>query len=206
MADLMDLIQSQVSDGLVDQLTKQLGGAEKSQTQTAVNTAMTTLLGALSRNASKPEGASALASALDRDHDGSILDDLTGFLGGSNSSSNASMLNGAGILNHVLGGKQNGAIDMIAKVSGLDKSKTGQLMVTLAPMIMGMLGKVKKERNLDQNGLSDFLKTSTSEVVKKQPQSRGLLESILDKDGDGSIMDDVAQSGFRALLGRLFKR
>jgi hypothetical protein len=206
MADLMDLIQSQVSDGLVDQLTKQLGGAEKTQTKTAVDTAMTTLLGALSKNAAKPEGASALASALDRDHDGSILDDLAGFLGGSGSSSNASMLNGAGILQHVLGGKQNGAIDMIAKVSGLDKSKTGQLMITLAPMIMGMLGKVKKERNLDQNGLSDFLRTSTSEVVKKQPQSRGLLESILDKDGDGSIMDDVAQSGFKALLGRLFKR
>lgn len=206
MADLMDLIKSQVSEGMIDQLMGQLGGADKSQTKTAVNTAMTTLIGALSRNASNPQGASALASALDRDHDGSILDDVAGFLGGSLSSNNSSMLNGAGILNHVLGGKQNGAIDMIAKVSGLDKSKTGQLLITMAPIIMGMLGKVKKENNLDQSSLSKLLKGTTTQVVKQQPQSRNLLESILDRDGDGSYMDDIAQTGIKALFSRFFKK
>lgn len=206
MADLMDLIKSQVSDGMIDQLMGQLGGVDKSQTKTAVNSAMTTLIGALSRNASNPQGANALASALDRDHDGSILNDLAGFLGGSPAVSNTSMLNGAGILNHVLGGKQNGAIDMIAKASGLDKSQTGQLLITLAPIIMGMLGKVKKENNLNQGSLSDLLRGTTKQVVKQQPQNRSLLESILDRDGDGSYMDDVAQTGIKALFSRFFKK
>ena len=32
-----------------------------------------------------------------------------------------------------------------------------------------------------------------------------IFEKILDRDGDGSIMDDIAQIGFKS-LGNLFKR
>jgi hypothetical protein len=206
----MDLLQGQLSGGMVDQLSQALGGAEKEKTAKAASGITSILMGALAKNASSPEGASALSNALDRDHDGSILNDVMGMVTGANRNAGAGgidlnrMLNGAGILSHVLGGKQSGAIDMISKMSGLDSSKTGSLMTMLAPVIMGALGKAKRENNLDSSGISDLL-TGT---VKKNADSNPLLSlatKFLDQDGDGSIMDDLAGMGMK-MLGGLFGR
>ena len=72
------------------------------------------LLAALNRNASNPAGAAALHGALERDHDGSILDNLGGFLG------NAQAGPGAGILKHVLGERQESTAQAVGAASGLD--------------------------------------------------------------------------------------
>lgn len=200
----MDLLQGQLTEGLVDQLSQQLGGADKQQTASAASGIFSTLVSAMSRNAASQEGADALASALDRDHDGSLLDNLTGFLGGGQQQAPARTTNGAGILKHVLGGKQSGAIDMISKMSGLDSGKTGNLMATLAPMVMGMLGKTKKEQGLDASGLTSIL-TGAVQGASQGNQEMGLIGKFLDQDGDGSIMDDIAGMGMN-LLGKFLKR
>lgn len=206
--DIMDLLQGQLSSGMIDQLSQSLGGVEKEKTAKAATGITSILMGALAKNASSPEGASSLASALDRDHDGSILNDAVGMVTGANRNVGSSgldlnrMLNGSGILNHVLGEKQSGAIDMISKMSGLDSSKTGSLMTMLAPVIMGALGKTKRENNLNSDGLSSVL----SGTVKKHADSNPMLSmatKFLDADGDGSIMDDIAGMGMK-MLGGLF--
>ena len=145
MANLMDLLQGQLTEGLVDQLSQQLGGADKQQTASAASGILSTLMSAMAKNAATPEGASSLANALDSDHDGSILDNIGDILGGATQPQNTKTTNGAGILKHVLGGKQAGAIEMISKMSGLDSGNTGNLMSMMAPIVMGMLGKQKKE-------------------------------------------------------------
>ncbi len=201
MSNLMELLQGQLSDELLDQLGQQIGSTDRQQTATAANGVFSTLIAALNKNASGG-GVSALSSALDRDHDGSILDDLAGMLTGTNQQAqqNTSMLNGAGILKHVLGGSQNNIVEMIARMSGLNNSGTGKLMVMLAPMVMGMLGKQKRQNQLDDNGLSDML----SRTVKSQPTKQAeqnLLTRLLDQDGDGSVIDDVA-----GMLGKFLRR
>lgn len=201
---LMDLVQDQLSDGLIDQLSQQLGGVDKTQTASAVSGIMATLMGALAKNASTVEGASALNNALERDHDGSILDDLTSVLTGNRQVANERTLNGDGILSHILGNKQNSAIDMISKISGLDSSKTGSLMSMLAPVIMGTLGKAKKQQGLDLAGLISML-SGTVSAQKEQNPTMGLITKFLDSDGDGSIMDDLAGIGMK-FLGGLFKK
>ena len=203
--DLTSLIQSQVSEGLIDQLSNQLGGVDKETTSAATSSILTTLLGAMARNASTPDGASALNNALENDHDGSILDDVMGMVTGQRSIDNERAVNGAGILNHVLGNRQGGAIDMISKMSGLDASKTGSLMTTLAPLVMGMLGKTKREQGLDQGGLTDLLTGFTKQQQGSNP-TMSLITGFLDADGDGSIIDDVAGMLGKGLLGGLFKR
>lgn len=214
--DLMDLLQGQLSTGMIDQLSQSLGGAEKEQTAKAASGITSVLMSALAKNAASPEGASALSNALERDHDGSILNDVIGMVtGGGAQSRSASppasggidigrMLNGSGILKHVLGGKQGGAVDMISKMSGLDSGKTGNLMAMLAPMIMGALGKAKKENNLDTSGLSSLLTGTVNKASNDNPII-GLATKFLDQDGDGSIMDDVAGIGLK-MLGGLFGR
>lgn len=207
MANLIDLLQGQLSEGLVEQFANQLGGADKQQTADATSGIISMITSALAKNAATPEGAGALASALDRDHDGSILDDLMGYATGSMQQKpevNSSALNGAGILKHILGGKQSNAIDVISKMSGLQSDKTGNLMAMLAPIVLGMLGKQKRQNNLDQGGLSDILsKTIQSESSKRN--ELGFIGKFLDQDGDGSVMDDLAGMGMK-MFGKFLRR
>jgi len=204
MANLIDLLQGQLSEGLLDQLSNQLGGTDKEQTQDAASGIISAMVSALAKNASTPNGADALANALERDHDGSILDDIMGYAGGSAAKPEYTqdrMTNGAGILKHVLGAKQGNMIEMISKMSGLANGQTGNLMTMLAPIVMGMLGKQKRQQNLDQGGLADILSRSVQSQSNKR-QEMGFIGKLLDQDGDGSIMDDLANLGMKFLRRR----
>ena len=200
----MDLLQGQLSEGVISQLSNQLGGADKQQTATAASGILSTLMGGLAKNAASPEGASSLANALDRDHDGSVLDDLMGMLSGQTQPQNAKATNGAGILNHILGERQGNAVSMISQMSGLDQGKTGNLMMMLAPMVMSALGKTKREQGLDVGNLASLLSGTVSNRKQADP-TMGLITQFLDSDGDGDIKDDVARMGMK-FLGGLFKR
>lgn len=199
--NITDLLQGPMGDILLSQVSNQLGVDNKDQAKTAVTGTVITLMNALAKNAAQPEGANALLSALNKDHDGSILNDLAGFLSGKASVQNPSTLNGAGILKHILGGKQETAVETISKQSGLDTAKVAKLMITLAPIVLGMLGKAKAQAGNNQAGLLDFLKNSTQTVNKQNPNA-GIFTKMLDKDGDGSVMDDLAGMGIKALFNK----
>ena len=116
----------------------------------------------------------------------------------------STMINGAGILKHILGGKQSNAIDVISQMSGLQSDKTGNLMAMLAPIVLGMLGKQKRQNNLDQGGLSEILnQTIQSESSKRK--ELGMIGKFLDQDGDGSVMDDLANMGMK-IFGNFLKK
>lgn len=211
MANLMDMLQSQLTDSMIDQLSKNIGGADRNATKTAASGILSTIISGLAKNAAKPGGAESLAGALDRDHDGSLLDKMSDLLGAANSSSPAtapsgleSALNGAGILKHILGGKQSGAVDIISKMSGLQSGQAGNLMEMLAPMVMGTLGRQKKQNNLNPTDLTDLL-SGTVKSASNQRQEMGLIGKFLDQDGDGSIMDDLAGMGLK-MFGNMFKK
>lgn len=202
MDNLIELLQDKLSGQAMDQLTRNIGAESRDQTEAATNGIVSTLVAALSKNAANEEGGSALLSALDRDHDGSIFDNLSGFLGGQQVSANNKALNGAGILQHVLGSKQSNVTEMVSKMSGLDSHKISQLMVTLAPIVMGALGKAKaKQEQPTQSGIFDLLSKSVRSEANKSTESN-LLTRILDADNDGSIMDDIANFGIKAFLRR----
>jgi hypothetical protein len=79
--DLIEILQSQLSDDMLGQISQQIG-ADKEQTAVAANGVFATLVGGLANNASSESGLASLGAALDRDHDGSMLDDLMGMVGG----------------------------------------------------------------------------------------------------------------------------
>ena len=204
MANLMDMLQGQLTPQLLGYLSKSIGGEDQEKTATAANGIFSVLLNAMTRNAGSADGIGGLLGALDRDHDGSILDDAVGLLSGMKAPGNSNMLNSAGMLKHILGGKQGNVVSNISKVSGLDAMDVGSLMMKLAPVVMGVLGKQKKSSGLDASGLFDLLSGSTKQQVQQNPQA-SIFEKILDRDGDGSIMDDVASIGLKT-LGGLFRR
>ncbi len=202
----MDILEDQLSnDQLMDRLSGQLG-ADKEQTEAAAEGIISTLTGALARNASSQEGANNLANALERDHDGSILDDVSEMLLGNKTPNSEKALDGSGILSHLLGDKQSNAVDMISRMSGLESSKTGSLMSMLAPMVMGALGKTKREQGLNTSGIFDMLTGAFSQQKQKgNNTAMGMISRFIDQDGDGSIVDEVAGMGMK-LLGGFFRK
>lgn len=206
-ANLMNLLQGSLSEGMIDQLSQQIGGADKQKTAAAASGIVNTLMGALAKNAESTEGAQSLNNALEQDHDGSILNDVIGMLSGQQAQAqNPSMLNGSGILKHVLGNKQGGAVQMISQLSGLDSDKTGSLMTMLAPVVMGALGKTKREQGLDMAGIASLLSgTVSAERANTNNPAIDMAMKFLDSDGDGSVVDDVASIGMK-MLGGLFGR
>lgn len=206
MTDLLQILQSQLDDKAIQQLTQRIGGNDPDQTEVAVNGIIGTMVNALAKNASTPQGADSLFGALNSGHDGSALDNILGLFG----SNDANPMNGLGILSHVLGGNISSVINMVSQMSGLDKSKSGNLLLTLAPVVLGALGKAKTQNNIQQpQGVLDMLmngaKSANERVVKHQPSNQSIFSRILDQDGDGNVMDDIAGMGAKHLLKGLFK-
>ncbi|MBK7522660.1 MAG: DUF937 domain-containing protein [Saprospiraceae bacterium] len=205
--NIEDLLQGPLKNVILDNITSQLGVNDTNKASSALDTTINVLMNAMAKNASSPDGAGSLVNAVTKDHDGSILDNITDYFSGQFQPQNPSAINGKGILDHLLGGKQETAASTIGKETGMDAGQIMKMMAMVAPILMGVLGKANQntQNAPSGGGLIDMLLNSTKKINSQSNQG-GLLSQILDKDGDGSIMDDVAGMGFKALLGRLFKR
>ncbi|MBP6399012.1 MAG: DUF937 domain-containing protein [Saprospiraceae bacterium] len=203
--DILQMLQGQLGEGMIEQLAGQIG-ADKDQTAAAANGVFSALLSGINKNVADPQGAQSFMSALERDHDGSILDNIGDLIMGSASAPSTPTTNGAGILNHVLGNNQGGIADAIGKMSGMDSGKVTQLLITLAPMVLGMLGKMRNNEQVNSGGGLIDLIGKTVQGSTEQQSSGSIFTRLLDRDGDGSVMDDLLQMGSQSLLGGLFKK
>ena len=183
-------------NAITQMITQQLGGSAVSTiaqrfgiSETAANTAVQIgvplIMAALARNASQPQGAESLHEAINNDHDGSILDNVMGYLG------NPQSQNGAGILGHVFGNQRPAIDSNLAQATGMDQNSAGGLLETLAPLVMGSLGKAQQQNELDPSGLSNLLNSQQQEAQANAPDVMSMLGSMLDQNKDGSSMDDL---------------
>jgi hypothetical protein len=191
---LLEMIQQRLGSPAVDQISRKLG-ADPGTTGNAIDAALPLLLTAVARNAGQRQQAESLNTAVSEDHDGSILDDVPGYLNRADSGP------GAGILRHVLGARQQTVQSGLSQATGLDAGKIGQLLIMLAPLVMGALGRAKREKQLDTNGLSTLLTGEQERLKESAPGVMGALSRFLDRDNDGSVMDDVG-----GMIGKAFGR
>lgn len=196
MSSIFDELMGQLQEGGISQISQALGANEQQVTQAAMG-ALPALLSGLAKNSASPDGASALASALDRNHDGSVLDNLAGFLGQGGTS------DGTAILGHVLGNRTVGIEQAVSQGSGLDMATVSKLMAMLAPLVMGALGKTKRQQRLDPADLGGLLGREQQQARQKAPEAMDMFTKMLDQDGDGSISDELISMG-GSLLGGLF--
>lgn len=209
MAGILDLLNSDLGKSIISGVSGSTG-TDQNKTSSVLTMALPVLMKAMERNAATPEGAQGLMGALSGKHDGSILDNLSGLFGGG--VDEEVKTDGSKILNHVLGQKQQGVEQVISQKSGLDAVSVGNILKVAAPLLMGVLGKQAKQNNVSsQNDLGGLLGGMLGGNETKNEQS--FLEQILDADGDGSVIDDVAgmvlgggnkKGGLGGLLGGLF--
>ncbi|MFS4483131.1 DUF937 domain-containing protein [Hyunsoonleella sp. 2307UL5-6] len=210
MSGILDLLNSDLGKTIISGVSGSTG-TDQNKTSSVLTMALPVLMKAMQRNAAaSPQGAEGLMNALNNKHDGSILDNLGGLFGGGVDENVKN--DGDKILGHVLGQKRQGVEQVLGQKSGLDAGSVGNILKVAAPILMGVLGKQTRQNNVSSsNGIGDLLGGLLGGNSAKQEQS--FLESILDADGDGSIVDDVAgmvlggsksKGGLGGLLGGLF--
>jgi hypothetical protein len=197
MASMIDSIIGQLGGDMMGSISKQTG-VPSNVIQSAIPAVVALLTGALANNASKKQGARSLTGALKNDHDGSIMNDLPNYI------NNYQEGPGTGILKHALGDRQSTVQKGLSKSTGIDKKAIGNLLIMLAPVIMGVVGNVLQKKKLDSTGVSKYLGSQQKKIQKQAPQSSSFLSGLLDSNQDGQIIDDVGKIGI-SLLGEFLK-
>lgn len=211
MFSLQDLLGEQQGNATIDQISQSVG-ADSSMVNTAIQMALPALINGLANNASTPQGAESLNTALDQDHDGSMLDNLGGLagmiFGGQQEAAPPPAANAGGILGHILGANQGAVAQEVSQKSGLDIGQVAQILMMLAPIVMGYLGKQKQEQNVGADGLGGLLGSLLGgQQSQAAPQSSGnamidMASSMLDSDRDGSALDDIASMAMKYMSNK----
>lgn len=192
MSALMDLLQTTIKDSSIDQISAQLGH-DPQTTSNAIDAALPMLIGALSSSAGR-DSAQGLKRALETRHDGSILDDVGGYVAKNDQA------DGFGILGHILGSNTDAAAKMLGSASGIGTENAGSLMATLAPVLLGALGKAKSQQDLGAGDLARLLSDETESVKRRSPSMMSAVWGLLDADGDGDTdLMDIVKAGSKGL-------
>lgn len=187
---LLGLLQGQDLGNLASQV-----GGNEGEVKNGVMAALPAMLAALGKNAGTEKGAEELNNALEKKHDGSILDNLSGYL------SNPDLKDGAGILNHLFGNQTSNVANAVSQSSGLDTNGSMKMLQMLAPILMGLLGQQKKQNNLDAKGLGNLTSMLAANFGSEAGAS-GIMEAVtnlLDANKDGNVMDDIM-----GMVGKFF--
>lgn len=190
---LLNALTQQIGGQVLTGLAKNLG-IDEGVAGVAVSAAIPMIVGALAKNSATEDGAASLSNALQKDHDGSILDNLGGFLSQSDNGP------GGAILGHVFGQKRGGIESALGQMAGLEQGQAGNLLENLAPVIMGQLGKTQRSQGLNPADLAGLLAGETTQAKEAGSPMMDMLGKIMDQDGDGSMIDDIG-----GMLGKFLK-
>ncbi len=211
MLSLQDLLGQDQGNTALGEISNTVG-AEPSLVNSAIQMALPAIIGGLANNASDPQGAQSLDQALERDHDGSIFGNLGGLgsmiLGQLQTPEpTPKQLDAGGILGHILGSNQGPVVEQVSNNTGLNMGQVAQILMMLAPLVMGYLGQQKRQQNVGADGLGGLLGGLLGGQSAAAPQSSGnammdMASSMLDSDRDGSAMDDIASMALNYLTKR----
>lgn len=194
MAELTDAL-NEILAGQTGTISQRIG-ADETRTRAAVQSAIPALMAALSGEADEP----GLRQAIQQDHDGSIIDQLSDYLDGTASLSPRTT-DGTGILEHVLGDRQEEMARALSAKSGLDLGSIMKLLPLLAPILMGMLGKKtggSSGGGFSFDDLGDLLGNERESAKQSNPDIGDILDSFSKKGSKagsrgsgGGLMDAI---------------
>lgn len=213
MSDLTSAIFAQMDQGHIESIAGQLG-IDPAQASDAIQQALPLLMGGLARNATSPQGANALHSALERDHAGVDIGGLLGsVLGGGGNSRGGGGL--GDVLGSVLGGGAStgaggGIGDVLGSVLG-GGSSAGSAGGGMGGAILGHIFGARRDqaaRGLGQTSglggagaaqllamLAPIVMAALGNMTKKQGLDANALSGVL-----GQENHRLQQSGVGGLL------
>lgn len=197
-------INNIINEVVTEQLTKSMGqklGISQGKAQGAVSMALPLLIGGLAKNAKNPKEAENILDALSKDHDGSILNDSSSVLFSENKQEE-----GGKIVDHILGSKTSAASKAIGGQIQIDPGQAREILVMLAPVVMGALGNKQKNGGFSSSTLSDFLQKTVKNTKTGSNQQDSLLTQILDQNKNGSVIDEIINFALKFFSGKSKKK
>lgn len=223
MSGLIDNIMSHLGDSQINAIASQLG-TDPASARNAIEHALPLIVGGMAQNASTPDGAGALHSALANDHAGTNISDVLGsvlgsgtsgggglggmlgsiFGGGSAGGANSGI--GGAILGHIFGANTSAANQGLGQITGLGTQNAGQLLAILAPIVMSVLANMSQKQGLSPGGLGSVLGQQSQQIQQQGGLTGGLINAVLNHSGGGQL--DLSQliQGAGGLLNALGRR
>ena len=187
---LIDLITGNTGNQVAEQAENKFG-ISKGQIIALLAVAAPLIISYLRNKSQDANEAEALNNALDKDHDGSILNNPT--------SAVERETEGNSILDHIFGGQKATVENQLSQNTGISMDKIGPILAMLAPVIMGYIGQQKQANGVNAGGLGDLLGGILGGAQQQTQQSNDPLSSIL-----GSVLGGATQQsggGLGDLLG-----
>lgn len=178
---LIDLLTGNSSNKVAEQAENKFG-ISKNQIIALLAVATPLVISYLRKKSQDSKEAEALNNALDKDHDGSILNDPAQAVNRQDE--------GSSILDHIFGGNKSNVENQLSANTGISMDKIGPILAMLAPVIMGYIGKEKQQNNVGAGGLGDLLGGILGNASNQaQSQASNPLNDIL-----GSVLGGGGQS------------
>ncbi|ASW75775.1 hypothetical protein IQ37_01770 [Chryseobacterium piperi] len=213
--NLIDLLTGSTSNQVAQQAENKFG-ISKNQIIALLAVAAPLIISYLRNKSKDSKEAEALNKALEKDHDGSILDDA--------SQVETRQAEGGSILNNIFGSDKQNVENQLSQNTGISIDKIGPVLAMLAPVIMGYIGKEKQQNNVGAGGLGDLLGGilgSASNQAQSQQSNplNDILGSVLGGGGQsqssGNPLNDILgnvlgggqqkqQGGLGGILGSIF--
>lgn len=191
MPGLADLLGSVLTPDTISSLAGQIG-ADPNATTKALTSAVPALVGSLSDNANgSDEGRDSLFGALQKDHDGSVLDDIGGLLGAFTGGSGSSGGGGGG-----LGDLLGAAKGILGSLTGGGGGGTPSRATNGEGILKHTLG---DKRNSVEQSVSAESGLDLSQVAKLLPLAAPLVMAALGKVTKEGGLDAAGVAGL--LLG-----
>lgn len=141
--DIQKLLGELLSADSVKGLSKASGASQK-DVKKVVAAVLPSLLGGVKNQAEGSDTAEGFTQALS-DHAKADTSDIKSFL------ANVDLEDGAKIIGHLLGGNQENTTKAVSAQTGVSSKKTGNILSSLAPLLMSLLG---QQTGSDSSGSS----------------------------------------------------
>jgi hypothetical protein len=180
--NLIDLITGNTGNQVAAEAEKKFG-ISQNQVIALLAVAAPLVISYLKNKSQDANAAEALNKALDRDHDGSILDNPA--------HAAERQQEGGSILDHIFGEQKATVENQLSQNTGISMEKIGPILAILAPIIMGYIGKEKQASGVTSGGLGDLLGGILGGAQNQaQAQPSNPLNDIL-----GSVLGSGNQQG-----------
>ncbi len=186
MFSLQDILGQQQGTDAVSQISQQIG-ADHGATNSAISMALPMIFGAMNNHATQNPGIFGTIVNMATENDGTILDDVAGYLTGNQAMGNMA----GGVLGTVFGGNQGAVANQISQQSGLNIGQVSQLLMMVAPLVMGYLGRQQTNQNLDAGGLASLINGHQQQAQSSGNPMMDMVSGFLDSNHDGNSMDDI---------------
>ena len=146
--DLVNILSTLAGNDTVNEISNKFN-IDTNKVSSVIKNALPTLIGAMQKNASTEGGAATLAKALG-DHAGnenSMISNLK----------NVDLTDGSKILSKILGSNASFIFEGIGKQTGTTGLQVNNILSSIAPAMMNMLGKLKGNNNTGNDGLGALL-------------------------------------------------